>query len=366
MAKRVFYPKRLGEAETTSAMLHKGRDIYDGYFYDADGNARLGTLIEQKAVKLNKATTELNGAFPYTFDFLSYVCTNAKQAIENTEPSNRNYYYSVTAPWSKYLELTLGRYTDQKHSLLTELIAIEGNNAPIKVVPWDETTSIKGSPIRVAFRGVNKAALAPGVVKRLNNLDHVSNMPIGEIQIEFLKPLFQDVIENKGNSFPLPAAFHATMKDDMEKCRNDKDIKAIPEANYPQTYRKLWIYLNLHDNGEGAKIIVPAVDLLMHCAPQYIQEKPDGSRYVKDWWKARLFVIKGLTLFRKMAEYGHMGPCKFSPTGVFYNKPLRTFDITVTRNKTEYKTVINDLDQSPFKNLPYTAEPPKEIATPDF
>jgi hypothetical protein len=312
MKKFTHKTRAVATAETTPAMAHRmraksGIRYYDGITYDAGGNPQMGTEIEQNKVKISRATTELSGAFPYVFNFIEYMCTHYPEFVdlENTQ----SYFYMITAPWDKFIEITLGQYTDQKKLLYDELYRLIHENRP-KIVPYDDNTSIFSQPVRIALRSVERAKLSESVLAKLDN---INQEPIGEIQIEFMKPLFRDTVAKKGRFINMPRTFYAKLVDAARKhsmtpkLQNDDGNQSIipsPEDNkseyhYVSTYMRLWNYLNLHDNGRGDYITVSLTDMLLHVAPQYIKYYKEKV-YVDNKESALNLVATGIAILKKL------------------------------------------------------------------
>jgi hypothetical protein len=316
MKKFTHKTRAVATAETTPAMAHRiraksGIRYYDGITYDMGGNPHMGTEIEQNKVKISRTTTELSGAFPYVFNFIEYMCTHYPEFIDLED--TQSYFYMITAPWDKFIEITLGQYTDQKKLLYDELYRLIHENRP-KIVPYDDNTSIFSQPVRIALRSVERAKLSENVLAKLDN---IHQEPIGEIQIEFMKPLFRDTVAKQGRFINMPRTFYAKLVDAARKhnmtskLQDDDDNQSIiplsegkeSQYHYVSTYMRLWNYLNLHDNGRGNYITVSLTDMLLHIAPQYIQIRNDKV-YLDDKKAALNLIATGIAVLQELKSVG--------------------------------------------------------------
>jgi hypothetical protein len=147
--------------------------------------------------------------------------------------------------------------------------------------------------------------------------EQLGKEPHAEIQILFLKCLFQDIKENGNKYIDFPKAFFAKLKA-VEKSFENKFVYREPDTGLNQlvdkkqlqkllekdkscmdisnlqpfagsvsfeTIYKLINYFRLHDNGIDSKIRLKGIDTLKHCAPQYIQTKKDNQGYSSDYYK---------------------------------------------------------------------------------
>jgi len=333
------------EAVISTTVIHKNREkrgvrYYEGVWYDPDGSPHMGTEIEQNKVRINRATTELSGAFPYIFDFVNYICTHAKELVQLGD--TESYYYMVTVPWEFFLDITLGNFTEQRQSLITEIWLLM-TKQQIKVIPYDDDTSIYSHPLRIAMRSKSRKELEAADLNRYNNLNID---PIGEIQIEFMKPLFKDVID--GTRFiSAPKAFHALLvktareiigilnsplfnqaiannrnaqsliqafggnipfcvepmgsadKKLLDKITENTPTKKEADSQHIIAYARFWHYLTLHYNGKGDYITVSLPDMFSCIEAQFVQEK-NGVLYIRDYKAVSRFLQVALGIFSQL------------------------------------------------------------------
>lgn len=331
MKKIIRYPKKTGHAETKSrrshALIKNQNDIM---------------LSGQYINALTRSAFELAGAHPYIFDTLAYICSHHRHAIERKN-NQLETHYRVRVPIDYFKKFALDGCTICEKSLMTELRNLVSNQKP-KVLPMTNEYSILTTPIMVNLVLKERSEVTPETIKRLSHLknrktgeshqEEGRGLPLKMVIIEFYKPLFASLFAGQfgNNWFPIPTAFHAKMIEEINNCRNLPEFQKINIKALPIQYRKLFLYMNLHDNSTGKKLILDATDTLLSCYPSLLSSK-NGKHYINNWWKARLFVQKACLLFNCMAEKGLMDGAKFIPTKIHYNKSLRKFELTLTRQR---------------------------------
>ena len=293
-------PKRISTAVTMPQIFHKERhekgvDYYKEVTYTTDGDMVLDGKIRKEKVSISRATCNFSGAYPYLFDVISYVCTHAKDAI--IEADN---YYSVTLPYETFLDFALDGCTGQLHYLQNELYR-QDKTKQNKLIAIDENTSLYAMPVVLAYKaGGRKRPLSE---KGKRGAEQLGQETHAEIQILFLKCLFQDIKENGNKYIDFPKAFFAKLKaverafenkfvfrkpDTGENLLVDKkelqrllqkheliidtsDMRPLSGAISAEVIYKLLNYFRLHDNSISPKIRLKGIDILKHCAPQYIK-----------------------------------------------------------------------------------------------
>jgi len=332
----------LAEAIASTTITHRAREksgvrYYEGAFFAPDGQPRMGNEIERANVIITRVTTELSGAYPYIFNFVNYICTHGKELVKLGD--SESYYYMVTVPWEAFLNITLGDFTEQRQFLITELGQLMAKQQ-LKVIPYDDDTSIYSHPVRIALRTKSKKDMAAAEINRYKNLDVD---PIGEIQIEFMKPLFKDIIDGK-RFINEPKAFHALLVKTAREVigalnsplfvqamaekymthqitqvigdvAQNIHVKVAPEIaeaivdNNPTkkeadtqhiiAYARFWHYLTLKDNGRGDYITISLPDMFSHVEAQFVQEK-SGVLYIRDRAAASRFLQVAVGIFSQL------------------------------------------------------------------
>jgi len=334
--------KILAEAIASTTITHRAREkngvrYYEGAFFAPDGRPCMGTEIERANVIISRITTELSGAYPYIFNFVNYICTHGKELVKLGD--SESYYYMVTVPWEAFLNITLGDFTDQRQFLITELGQLMAKQQ-LKVIPYDDDTSIYSHPVRIALRTKSKKDMIAAEINRYKNLNVD---PIGEIQIEFMKPLFKDVIDgtryvNEPKAFhallvktarevigalnsPLFAQamaekymtqqitqvigdthknIHVNISPELAQAMIDNNpTKKEADAQHIIAYARFWNYLTLHDNGRGDYITVSLPDMFSRIGAQYVQEK-NGILYIRDRNAASRFLQVAVGIFSQL------------------------------------------------------------------
>ena len=273
----------------------------------------------------------------------------------------------VTVPWEVFLDVTLGDFTEQRQSLIIEIWKLM-TKQQIKVIPYDDDTSIYSHPLRIALRSKSRKELDAADFNRYNNLNID---PIGEIQIEFMKPLFKDVID--GTRFTSTAkAFHALLvktarevigilnsplfiqamagnqnarflmqafggnappnvvpcggadKKTIDKITENTPTKTEADSQHIIAYARFWTYLTQHYNGRGDYITVSLPDMFSHVEAQFVQEK-NGVLYIRDYKAASRFLQVAVGIFSQIQTL---------------ETDFLIEDVEETRNKNEMRILI--------------------------
>lgn len=305
-------------------------------------------MPEEKIESLKRSFFEISGAHPYVFDALAFVCTYHKKAIERGDNPLET-HYRVRIPIDNFMDFALDGRVQFKHRLMAELYDMAMIQKG-KVLPLDAKHSVLTVPVRVELLYKDGSRVNPAVARQLENLN--GQLPVDMIAIEFYKPLFHSLLKGEdGESwFPLPKAFNAKMLELMDILRDKPEFKYAGITALPNQYRKVYLYMNLHDNSIGEYLHLDAIDSLLSCYPSLISTRR-GVHYIDDWWPARLFMKKAALFFYQMADRGLMEGVKLVPTGIWYDKPLRKFRFRLQRNQS-YKAIEAFKDESPYADLP--------------
>jgi hypothetical protein len=317
-------PKRISTAVTMPQIFHKERhekgvNYYNEVTYTPDGDMVLNGKIRKEKISISRATCNFSGAYPYLFDVISYVCTHAKSAI--TEVDN---YYSVTLPYEAFLDFALDGCTGQLRYLQNELYRLDTAKQN-KLIAINENTSLYAMPVVLAYKAGNRKRPLSERGKR--GAEQLGQETHAEIQILFLKCLFQDIKESGNKYIDFPKAFFAKLKT-VEKAFENKYVYREPDTGLNQlvdkkellelmqkhgsvtsvsdiqpppagpvsveVVYKLLNYFRLHDNSISPKIRLKGLDVLKHCAPQYIKTQKnkngDSADYYKNVDKAKAFL----------------------------------------------------------------------------
>jgi hypothetical protein len=316
-------PKKISTAVTTPPMFHKERhekgvDYYKEVTYTQDGEMVLDGKIKKEEISISRATCNFSGAYPYLFDVISYVCTHAKEAI--IEADN---YYSVTLPYEVFLDFALDGCTGQMRYLQNELYRMDTTKQS-KLIALNEKTSLYAMPVVLAYKAGERERPLSDRGKR--GAEQLGIKVHAEIQILFLKCLFRDIKETSNRFLDFPKALFVKLKT-VEKAFEDKYVFRNPDTGQnmlvdrkelqrlvqkyglitdiseirplsgvlsAEVIYKLLNYFRLHDNSRSPKIRLKGVDILKHCAPQYIKtqknKKGDTTDYYQNVDDAKAFL----------------------------------------------------------------------------
>lgn len=351
MKSAVHYPKDLARAETTSRLQHIEIRNDNGV-----------SLSREQIKELTKASYSLSGAYPYTFDALAYICTHHKDNIERRDNAAES-HFRVRLPIKTFLDFALNGHDKYMKAFMVELyeIAARKKEGEIpKVLPINENYSVRTPPLKIDFYLKNSEKVSDAEKKRLANLKGETTLPLEYVAIEFFKPLFERLLNGAYGEawFSVPKAFHAETRNEIDHVagtdifKNDTATVRIT----PIQARKVFFYINLHDNGIGEKITIDGIELCQSCFPEHISIK-DGVKYIDNWNAARLKIKKALILFNSMAKKGLMNGSKFVPIDiqfdvnkVSYDRTAKTFSIKVIRGALNKKGKLSTFPT--YKNVP--------------
>jgi len=215
-----------------------------------------------------------------------------------------------------FLNIALDKTEGVKDFLMSEMIKLE-KNKPVKVVPFDEKTSVYGQPIIVTI-GAEKS----GHVKNINRDKRDSKT---RIQILFMKCFFR----NEHGHIQEPKAVYAKLIKAQVRLRKDlaKKEQLLLAADAPSTalvkqpvpvedpyaqtsaINRVREYLFLHDNGQSDTIHYDVLGLLRHSQPQYVREAGRSKGLIRDKPAAMEFLSHALAVLQVIYESEHRGRC---------------------------------------------------------
>ncbi|MGA2143148.1 MAG: hypothetical protein ABSG94_12115 [Brevinematales bacterium] len=332
---QVKYPRGIAQAE-----------IFNQHSLSPENKQKL--LYENKIERLTNESFNLNGAYPYLIDFINYLCTHHRDLIERQDNPGET-HYRVRIPKKEFNEIILGEYKDQKNHLEQEIYRLlsdkdeSGERMKPKILPLNMEYAIRTKPIRLDIVYNDGEKLKPEQM----TLKNVTGESVKGYIIEFFKPLWQSVLkDDKGQAwFPFPVRFHAKMIDFIKKHKNDGEFKKYGNFGGASNYRKLYLYLNLHDNSKAMEINYDAIDLTLKSLPSNIKKNDKGEYDIHNWFTSHQFFQKGLRLFYRMGEAGLLDGVKLIPTSVWYDKPLKELKVKINRGNVLLPEFINNVSE---------------------
>ena len=314
------YPKALASAETQPKNRQSDKTIYD-----ADQEKKQLQIKE-----LDKSVFELLGAFPYLFDTVNYACTHHREVIQR-EDNKKETHYRIPLLWDTFMDYALDGYTGSGNAqrFKNEIYKMI-KTPPVKVVPLDADHSIRTQLIRIDM--VYEDGTKPAQYK---NLKHATGKKIKGIVLEFYKPIWKGLLQGKSARawFLAPKAFNAKMYHAIEQYRDLPEFTNYGNLTYAIDYRRLFLYLNMHDNQKGAFIHYDALELVRACFPSNTRKDRNGEIRIRNWYELHKFVQKGLRLINKMSQQKLMEGIKLIPSSVFYEKPAKTIRVKFKREQ---------------------------------
>jgi len=291
----------------------------------------MSELIEQQDLQnLERAAFELAGAYPFVFDALAYICTHHKDAIKDNEGET---HYTVAIPVESFNDFALDGYDESYDYMRKELYQII-DKPEKKLMPLSKQYDIYTEPIRISV--VHEKNKFFGNLARKKGAHKIKGFIIN-----FYKPLFKPLLTGQYGTawFPIPKAFHAKLIHTIKEYGHLPVFQQYGNFGHATNYRKLYFYLNLHDNSQSDKIYYDAIDLTARCLPSNIITI-NNTKYLREWFTTHQFLQKGLKLFNLMAKIGLMEGVKLIPESVFYEKPIKQIRVKIVRP--EKDTAIPD------------------------
>ena len=332
---QVKYPKDLAKTE-----LFNRHDLTSEHI--------LKILNDYKIERLTNESFNLNGAYPYLIDLINFICTHHKDNIERQD-NLKETHYRVNIPKKAFMDIILGEYKDQRGYLEKEIYHLladkdeNGERMKMKLLPLNKDSAIRTKPIKLDI--VYEDGEKPAQESMLKN---VTGECVKGYIIEFYKPLWQSILKNeKGMAwFPFPVRFQAKMVDFIKKHKDDQEFRKYRTFGKPSNYRKLYLYLNLHDNSKSTKICYNAIDLTRKALPSNIDINDKGETDIHNWYTSHQFFQKGLRLFYRMGEAGLLEGVKLIPTSVWYDKPMKELKVEIKRENQTLTEFVNNVSET--------------------
>lgn len=306
------YPKNLANAEIMPRNKQQENSILNIE----------NEMLKAKIAELDKGAFQLGGFYPFIFDTINFVCTHYKEFIQRQD-NTRETHYRLNIPIEHFLSFALdgSMYKKRLYDEMYRLI-----KSPVKKsLPLDKKHSILTDPIRIDLIYEDDT--------KYSMLKNTTGKKIKNVIIEFYKPLWNRLLKGKDGEawFLAPKAFYAKMLDSIVKWKNLPEFTKYGRLAFPINFRRLFLYLNMHDNKKGNFLNIDAIDLVRSCLPSEIQKK-NNQYYIRNWFKVHKFIQKGLKLLHKMAENGLMTSVSLIPQSLWYDKNLLQIRIKICRN----------------------------------
>ena len=189
------------------------------------------------------------------------------------------------------------------------------------------------------------------IIERQNNVSEthyrvrIPKETFNEIILEEYKDQkdWQSVLKDEKGAawFPFPVRFQAKLIDFIKRHKDDNEFKKYGTFGHASNYRKLYLYLNLHDNSKSDEINYNAIDLTLKTLPSNTQKTPAGEYFLRNWFTSHQFFQKALRLFYCMGKEGLLDGVKLIPTSVWYDKPIKELKVKINRGKTQLQAFTN-------------------------
>ena len=271
-----------------------------------------------------RAVFETARAYPYLSDFIAHCCTDHKiKSYIKKNSAPKSYHYTTSPiPINKFLLHTI--YNPAKSTQLTylkqEIISMfrakeNDSESLVKYIPTTKG-SILGLPFIITMehgQTVHKNLMG----KKGGQKEYM------QIEIQFLKVLWEDLIKSDAGSnwFPIPKFFFSKIVYFLKNNQGKYGSDIMPIA-----YRNMFLYFNLIDNSNGSNFKISKDHFVSSVLSQHIRNEK-GKFYIKNWYKIKKFIEKGIKLFEDMKTEGLMVGAKIKPQNVYFDKEKNSFQM---------------------------------------
>jgi hypothetical protein len=278
-------------------------------------NTSLRENYTDREIKNTQTLFSMNGNVPHIIDAINGICTHRKEIIKNQNDDSQ--YYEVTIPIEDFLFLGLGNYTKEyRHDFLEEIRIQTTKDREMVTLYLDNSIMVYRPFI---FSGVK--------FDIFDTNNKIKSKIMASVTIQIFKPLLKDIVENNHEQFFIyvPFSLSACMKNTIRKNAVDLGIKDH------KAYRRLLLFLLSADlNIKDDMIKFDPIEMGYYCNTHLIRsfEKDNKLRY-KEFY---LFVDKGLKLFQRMGQEGHLSGIQFK-RGDFLSIVNNQFKIVFSKKK---------------------------------
>lgn len=302
----IKYPKPVSETE-----------LYNNKMVLTDSVNRQTKILEQIKI-LKKEYFSMQGANGYLIDVCNFLATkNPKLFWQNPEFT----HVSIRLSTTDFNEHALGDYQNQLQSLKDQVYKFRKENKQ-KILPLDLNMDILIEPIRIYPIYSNKQNDYFGILSNnpkktyeYGKLKNVKNTKLVGYQIDIYKNLWKSILtENPNNYFLYPSHLHAKMVHAINECKDKQDFIELGIFGNVYNYRKLFLYMQMHNNGKSDELVYNIYDLTLECLPENIKKQANGQYCLKDKKQIFNFIKKGVKLFNYMGQNGLLTGSKLVPT----------------------------------------------------
>jgi len=321
------YPKELAKVEQKNTLFLSDED-------------KKNIIEHDKINKISSALFSYHGAYGYMIDFINYIINIVPEKVSLFADKN---YYEISIDKDAFFYATIGKYPKQKDVFITEFYSMV-KSTPKKWLPTKEGTNDYIELIRIILSDSR-----PLKTKEYNLKTLDGNVGIADtIKIRFYSYLWEGVTNNiKGSYFCYPSFLQAKIKKSLDKIIHNKVYQSL-ENNYfsvgdldnAYSYRQLFLYLNMHDNGLHKVKVLKDIDINIinkECINNITKAK--GKYYYRDKQLVYSFILKGAFLFNLMCLNEDMNGARFIPLNIKINSDS-TISIDIIRYDKETQNRI--------------------------
>jgi hypothetical protein len=305
---------------------------------DIDGN-----VINPESLK---RANEMTGAgIEYATSLIEYICTHHNDFIKKT--NSAMYYETEQIEWAFALDIMTGGITVQRSRAAKELLRLHAHPKPI-LIKRKDGRMVSMQPFVIAFdwgrpetldaraaanlarmqKGAEKLARRNEVIaakkenRQVNTegIEYPDLLPIEKLSIQFSIPLFEDLMNESGNTYSFPtgmyakmfhfARFHQKTYQDLKRKgyqRISAHLNHFENMNDPQisAIARFARYIVRHNNltakqvknkDHVSTINIPLFPMISEVYPSAISANGRGERYL-DMKKVVAFLDMSLFIY---------------------------------------------------------------------
>jgi hypothetical protein len=239
---------------------------------DAEKNLKSKRLIKRDIIwdekgpdTIKRSMCNMSAAYISLFYFTSYICTHEKMIITKDNNIKEPYHNIYGIPWKVFCNIVGADDHESKRILLVELKQVNGQS---KVVDLGNRYAYL-PPFEIHFFSKEKTEMS---IQELQRSDNIKQFPIDNVNIRFLKVLYDRFIQYGNNYINYPLQWPKIVRN---FCKKMPTLHTSPEL-----IMKAFTYLNVFDNSPLNRASVNVYEMIYYADPNAIQIK-NGKWYLR-------------------------------------------------------------------------------------
>ena len=296
-------------------------------------------------------------AYAYIMDLICGFVTDYRTVPKAIYDDPNSRYYKIRLKRETVEKYAIGPYTRVKSKFWKAFYKVIAE--PKTLIMHTDEGNFLGEPIRIL------AKLTDGTIlkKNFENLNNASQM-IKSVDIEFFKPMFKQIVEDKETFVLLPPHLQAVIDTELLENPHLAEWKAYsnyksydPEKLTGQQIRLYFMYMADRNNDKGENMYIPDIEFWQTVHPDnvrvniknindpFVKENYKGGTfpnaklqgdklfiyYLNDWVKSK-YEMDALANFHSVLSYkGLLQGMNFTTCRSYYEKDNHRYRIAVYR-----------------------------------